>query len=523
MELKSEKMEIQILTSKNKTELENKAVYCWGYVAGNLKELCKEFAVADKVTAILEDNPKWQGNFFKTGDATEAIPVVTPEILHQIKEESAIIITADYPQEVLERIEQNNYLQGKSCRLFRFVNQLEQIDLQYRAQYKETPLENIIIFRSGPYRKDYVRGTDFWDNSRALFEYMLEQGYNQKYKLVWLVKNPLEFKRYDGVHNVEFLSFDWEDSENREERDRYYHALCLAKYIFTTDAYGFAKNARADQVRIQLWHGCGFKTRNNFIRCEKRYDYTTVVSDLYADIHADIYGLRKDQVLITGYAKHDWLFQPYDEDLSEVLGITKASNYVFWLPTFRIADDSISSLNQYEINPETGLPIVANRKQMIQLNELLKSMDITLVVKLHPLQKNVLVKDYQCSNIAIFRHVDLLESGLAINRLLASASAMISDYSSAAVDFLVLDRPLAFTLDDVEEYENSRGFVFDNIKEWLPGREVFDFNDFCTFLREVAAGQDISAQKRQRISEKLLQYKDNQNCRRILEAFGIEK
>jgi len=510
-------MEVQILTKENEPKLEKNAVYCWGYVPENLEELFKNFATSNKAIAILDDNPKWQGR------TLNGIPVMSPVVLQQENgENTVVIITADYQKEVLEKLKAYG-LGGKRFGLLRFLNRIDKIDLQYRKQYEDRPLEDIIIFRSGPYRKDYVKGTDFWDNSRALFEYMLEHGYNQKYKLVWLVKNPSEFKQYESVHNVEFLSFDWEDSDNHEERERYYHALCLAKYIFTTDAYGFAKNARSDQLRIQLWHGCGFKTRNNFIRCEHRYDYTTVISDLYAEIHADIYGLRRDQVLVTGYAKHDWLFQPYAKDLSELLGITKASKYVFWLPTFRVADDNFSSPNSYEINPETGLPVVANWQQLKQLNEFLVEKDVTLVIKLHPLQKNTLIKDYHLSNVAVLRHVDLLESGLAINRLLASASAMISDYSSAAVDFLVLDRPLAFTLDDVEEYENSRGFVFDNIKEWLPGKEVFDFDDFCEFIDEVADGKDSCAKKRQRVSAKMLKFKDNRNCKRILETFGIEK
>ena len=515
-------MDVKILSQENLIELVDRKIYCWGYILNNLQELCQEFALQDKIDVILEDNPKWQGGFFKSSENMKAIPIVAPSFLQQVGEEKlAILITADYSEEVLEVIEQKEYFKERDCVLFRFVNQLERIDLSYRKKYEESELENIIIFRSGPFRRDYVKGTDFWDNSRALFEYMIENDYNQKYKLVWLVKNPNDFEEYDKIHNVEFLSFDWEDSENQEERDRYYHALCLAKYIFTTDAYGFAKNARKDQVRVQLWHGCGFKTRNNFTRCEHRYDYTTVVSELYADIHADIYGLRKEQVLVTGYAKHDWLFKPYKKNLSEVLEIKKSSKYIFWLPTFRIADDCISSLNQYEINPETGLPIVTNWKELEYLNNLLEENDITLIIKLHPLQKNILVKDYQFSNIVILRHIDLLEKGLAINRLLASADAMISDYSSAAVDFLVLDRPLAFTLDDVEEYKNSRGFVFENIREWLPGKEIFHYEDFCDFIQEIAKEEDTTKEKRKKVAERMLKYRDNQNCKRILEVFHI--
>ena len=92
---------------------------------------------------------------------------------------------------------------------------------------------------------------------------------------------------------------------------------------------------------MQLWHGCGFKTRVNFVRCEKRYEYTTVISELYAKIHQDIYGLREDQILVTGYAKEDWLFHPVKE-VWEALPIPRAEKYIFWLPTFRMAKNGLS-------------------------------------------------------------------------------------------------------------------------------------------------------------------------------------
>lgn len=513
-------MESVVLSKENSRELQNRTIICWGLVRSYLTAMFEEFGLEDKIAAIVDNTPKMHGT---TVIIQREIPVVSPEYLRQAEGELALIVTCDYNDEILEQILREGYLEGKDCSIYRYASKKEQIDLSYRKKYANTALENIVIFRSGPMRKNYVKGADFWDNARALFEYMLEQRYNQTYKLVWLVKHPEEFGQYADIPNVEFMSFDWEDSEDVEKRDRYYHDLCLAKYIFTTDAYDFAKNARKDQVRIQLWHGCGFKTRALFLPCEKRYEYTTVISELYADIHADIYGLRKDQVKITGYAKHDWLFRPYEGDLSEVLGVTKASKYIFWLPTFRIADDKVSRFNQYELNPDTGLPIVMDKGQLEQLNDLLKKRDITLIVKLHPIQKNVLVKDYEFSNIAIIKNQELMEKDLVINRLLASADALISDYSSTAVDYLVLDRPIGFTLDDVEEYESSRGFVFENIKDWLPGKQIFDFKDFCGFIEEIAAGEDSQREKRRSISDKMLKYKDNQNCKRILHTFGIEK
>ena len=70
-----------------------------------------------------------------------------------------------------------------------FANKETSIEESYRKKYKNHSLENIILFRSGPHASSYIKGMDFSNNARALFEYMLQEGFNKKYELVWLVKN----------------------------------------------------------------------------------------------------------------------------------------------------------------------------------------------------------------------------------------------------------------------------------------------------------------------------------------------
>ena len=45
---------------------------------------------------------------------------------------------------------------------------------------------------------------DFTDNCRALFDYMVANGYNKKYELVWLVHEPEKYKKYQA-ENVKFV------------------------------------------------------------------------------------------------------------------------------------------------------------------------------------------------------------------------------------------------------------------------------------------------------------------------------
>lgn len=511
-------MTLTKLTEKNIVCLSGKKICCMEKTVSYLREFCKKFNVLEQIFCIVDTNQRNLGEFVFQG---KIIDVLSMSFLLKMNfEQAVIVITSDYPQEAYEKISTAFGENAPGMTIYYFANQETEFEEYYREKYVNAPLENMIVFRSGPHASSYVKGMDFADNARALFEYALYKGLNRTYELVWLVKHPEEYGQYEAVKNVRFLSFDWSVSEKQSERDAYYRVLCLARYIFFTDAYGFARNCRKDQIRVQLWHGCGFKTRVNFVRCEKRYEYTTVISDLYADIHADIYGLRKDQVLITGYAKQDWLFHPKEEDM-EKLRIPKGNKYIFWLPTFRSTERKLEQLNEYEIESETGLPIVDTYEKIEYLNAILKKENMFLLVKLHPFQEREAVHCGNCTNVILLENDELTEHDIPVNRLLGWADALISDYSSAAVDYMLLDRPLAFMLEDIEEYEKSRGFVFDNIREWLPGKEIFAFQDICEFVKEIAAGQDLTADKRRMLKGKMHCFDDDQNCQRILEALQI--
>lgn len=494
-----------------------------------LEELLERYDLGERLAGVLQDmdnrevrNRKRSGK--KLLARGRELPVFPYDYFAALENGDFVIILNDYFRESYDKLlKWKKGTSGDCPDVFYFANRETEIESCYREKYENEPLENLIVFRSGPHASSYVKGMDYADNARALFEHMLKEGYNHKYELVWIVKDPSEFSDVaQGNGNVSFVSFDWTASEKKEERDAYYRAVCLAKYIFMTDAYGFARNARKGQIRVQLWHGCGFKTRINFVRCEKRYEYTTVVSELYSKIHQDIYGLREDQVLVTGYAKADWLFHPIRE-MREKLPIPGASKHIFWLPTFRMASKGLGQLNEYDLKGQTGLPIADTFEKMEELDGLLEGVDAVLVIKPHPFQDSGGTERIHMKRIVWLENDMLVERDVQINQILGNADGLISDYSSAAVDYMLLDRPIGFALEDMEEYAGSRGFVFERIRDWLPGAELFSFSDLCSFVREVGMGIDSTKEKRRRLKKIMHKYSDDQSCRRILEALRIER
>ena len=511
-------MRLKKLRKEDVLTLTKHNIFLVEYSMDYLVELYEKFPELPLPSGILDDKKRnqkeqeFQGHRFPVKPISD---VVT------LPKDSVIIITTGYYMDDYEELVQ--YLPPSNIEdtVYYFANlDTDYYDI-YKEKYESSDLENIILFRSGPSVNSYVHGMDYADNARALFEYMLAEGYNKTYELVWFVKNPEEFKHIvEQYENVVFLPYDGSITEDKAVRDAYYRALCLAKYIFFTDAYGFCRYPRKDQVRVQLWHGCGFKTRVNFARCEKRYELTTVVSDLYARIHADIYGLRDEQCLVTGYAKEDWLFHPA-QDWREKLDIPSAEKYIFWLPTFRKAVGVLADLDEKAPENQTGLPVMSSYEEMEAVNQILKKGNAFMIVKLHPFQDRDAIGRNPFSNIIILDNDAIYDAGLQINQILGFADALISDYSSAAVDYLLLDRPIGFTLDDVEEYKESRGFVFDPIKDWLPGKEIYNLIDFKEYISAIIKGEDPAGEKRKLIRKKMHTFSDDQSCKRILEALHI--
>lgn len=431
------------------------------------------------------------------------------------------MIADGYYQEYYDIIKSNNAFLKYTDHIWWYPNSSTREELVYREKYSKSGLQDIIIFRSGPKSAIYVEGMDFSDNARALFQYMLDNNYNQKYELVWLVHDPNMFERYKSIKNVTFIGNTWADNGTPSQKDEYYRVLCQAKYIFTTEAIAFARNCRPDQIRVELWHGSGIKDRTGNNSQAKRYEYMTVVSRFYADVFRKAYKLRPDQLLVTGYAKEDYLFEKPNELFWDRLKVKKARKYVLWLPTFRYGGDKSTEYNTLDSQTETGLPVLDSMEKIYGVNELCRELDIQIIIKLHPIQDRTRIADINESNIDILETTELARQDIQINQLMPLTDALISDYSSAAIDYMHLDRPMAFLVDDKEKFEENRRFLFNPIEEWLPGVSITTCEEFKEFLIDISQGIDRSKEKRHQRFNEIHDFNDGNSRRRILEAVGV--
>ena len=119
------------------------------------------------------------------------------------------------------------------------------------------------------------------------------------------------------------------------------------------------------------------------------------------------------------------------------------------------------------------------------------------------------------------RHDEFMKSGYDLYKVIACADAMITDYSSVYFDYLLLNRPIGFTVEDIGIYQRARGFIFENPFEYMPGQKINSREDFVNFCLNVAQKKDDYILERKKVNDLVNYYQDGENTKRLLSLCGI--
>lgn len=159
-----------------------------------------------------------------------------------------------------------------------------------------------------------------------------------------------------------------------------------------------------------------------------------------------------ERCLEVGYPRTDHLFEPDARVRAlRTAGIAERSSgldaVVGYFPTWR--DDGRDFL------ADAGFSFDA-------LNAALASTHRLLLFKAHPNFGGVPQANRQWSNVVV------LDPNVDLNLVLAACDVLITDYSSVAFDFLLLERPIVYFMPDDERYRRRRNLYFD-VDEILAG------------------------------------------------------
>ncbi len=149
---------------------------------------------------------------------------------------------------------------------------------------------------------------DFDCNGGALYDYLIQNKYNEKYKIVWFVRKKVKEKLPKNVSTVPLYG---------PSIKKAYH-MCTTKYI-TYDCVG-GRKLRKDQILVYCMHGSGgLKSIIGKLSIPDAVDYILMQSPTYAPIQTKELGLDKNdkRLVFIGYPSFDTLYNATSEGIKK--------------------------------------------------------------------------------------------------------------------------------------------------------------------------------------------------------------
>lgn len=359
-------------------------------------------------------------------------------------------------------------------------------------------LKNIIVLK--PHQR-------FKGNVHALYEYLHNNGYEEKYEIVWYIDGGEEVPETAKVIKTNNI------------KNNYYYKAC-AKYIFYENTCPVCEYMKGQRV-VYLSHGCPPLKNSKGKVAVKSYNTTDalITSDNLRSTLAMIRQFSEDKMFVCGHPRNDVIFNDA-LDYTEFFG-KKYKKVILWLPTFRKMINHFDSKLRSDSDRDYlyGLPLIYNEDCLGRLNKILEKENIMLIIKPHANALKKGIENINYSNITVWSQEYLDKNGINYYRLFKDTSAFISDYSSVIFDAMLVDKPLAYVIDDIDDYK--LGFAYDNVLDYMPGHHIKTLEDMISFFEDVSQDKDIYRDERHRVNAWANEYQDGNNCQRITKIFNM--
>lgn len=280
-------------------------------------------------------------------------------------------------------------------------------------------------------------GNNYTGSIRSIYEYIKDDSYYDKYKIVFAFTNPEKYI-YLKEKIVKFDSLE------------YFITALKAEYWITDN--NVERNLRfkkKDTKYLNTWHGIALKKIGNDHRDSGHYDYSNIdylcVSGEYDEkVFASALNAGNKSYLRCGMPRNDSLYFADEKQklkIREKLHIPINKKIILYAPTWR---ESQNRGKTYDFL----FPVDLKKWE----NEL--ENDYVLLFRAHDRTTNLLNLEFN----DFLRNVNGYEP---LNELMIASDLLITDYSSIAFDYSILRKPILFFCFDYDEYRRERGFYFE--------------------------------------------------------------
>ena len=266
--------------------------------------------------------------------------------------------------------------------------------------------------------------------------------------------------------------------------------------FFTHGLFGSPRSGQGKTV-VNLWHGDGPKQVSGASLNETlKSDVVVSGAKVWGEFKLSYFQGAPDGLLVVGNPRIDQFAQPASAARLRQLGLDESKATILWMPTYRetVTDHALSW---------SDAPKLFSRSEVLSGLRELAAESVNsgwqIVVKPHPLD----AESFVAAGLQVITNDDLRRASVSLYSLIGASAGLITDYSSVWTDYLALNRPIAFYVPDLDEYESARGFTVSPLKDYLPGEIYQTPSSLQLFAADCASGRDPSAQLRRDAGEQL--------------------
>lgn len=366
----------------------------------------------------------------------------------------------------------------------------------------------------------FFESTEDFMNNYALYNYMIAQRYNEKYKLYYFpdISKTASIKKIPlnvVFSNSIFKAF----------------TLFLTTKVIVLDTGNMRMIPSEKQSVVYLDHGLPFKCAGAMSKHPDKtvpldlimpVNYFTSPSFNFDSMYIKTYLLKPESILRCGRPRTDAFFEKKNH-LSEIgINLFAYNKIIMWMTTYRISKDFRLMHTNNSAWSETNLPILVGESELEEMNAQLAKLNYYLVIKIHAssLFEEKSFKEY--THIKLLQDKDFVSKGLQIYDILKDFDALITDYSSVFWDYLLVDNPIIFITSDIEEYKKANGFYFDEPMDCMPGTKANDLLELIDAVERLDENKKEYREQRKALRDFAHQFQDGCDCKRILDLLDVK-
>lgn len=297
-----------------------------------------------------------------------------------------------------------------------------------------------------------------------------------------------------------------------------YYLFCKSKYFFIASPNCFKFKVKKQKV-ICLSYYVPFKNdffepkKGDIVTLDYHYlakgiDYHASPSAIVSQINSVATGLKITCFKNIGFCRNDNFFKSIDNKRIRSIFTSKVdypvNKIVLYTPTHRDYEKSSFDITRSIF----GFDICEERFESFLLAK-----NMIIICKLHPKQNKSIVNKNLPKGVINFLGSD----DFGLTELMQVSDMLITDYTSAYFDFLLLNKPVLFNFYDYDLYKEVRGFSYEPLEPFLAGEIFVDEESFYEKMN-ITLEKDAFSERRKYIVSILNKW-GNGACERTYDFF----